>query len=140
MKKVTAFAWAFLLTIQLAMSVAGAEESPVSAVALYKKECGNCHGPIGHNTTGVGGLFTPVMMPVFAPNLAGIIGKPAGAVPEYAYSSAFMEVLGGKVWDADLLDAFITDSRAMVPRSFMFYRQPDPAVRAQIIALLKSSQ
>lgn len=131
---------AVLASLLAGVTLAGAHGETLDGAGLYKKECGNCHGPIDPGEAGTKATIVPVMMPVFAPNLAGILGKPAGAVEDYAYSRDFREIMTGRIWDESLLDAFITDTRAMVPRSFMFYRQPDPAIRRAIIAYLKSTR
>jgi cytochrome c len=61
-------------------------------------------------------------------------------VPGFAYSRAFKKVLQGVVWDEQELDRWITDSQARVPGSLMFYAQPDPDIRRQIITYLQAQR
>jgi cytochrome c len=75
--------------------------------------------------------------PPYGPTLAGLIGRPAGTVAGYNYSRSFQEILRGVVWKRQTLDRWLTDSQLWVPSSIMFYKQPDPAVRAQIIDYLE---
>ncbi len=75
----------------------------------------------------------------YGPTLRGVIGRPAGTVPGFEYSKAFLNELGGKVWDAESLDVFITDSQRRAPGARMFYRQPDPDIRRSIIDYLAAS-
>ena len=75
--------------------------------------------------------------PPYGPTLAGVIGRPAGTVSGYNYSRAFQEILRGVVWKRQTLDRWMTDSQLWVPSSIMFYKQPDPAVRAKIIDYLE---
>ena len=44
----------------------------------------------------------------------------------------------GKVWDRDLLDAWLTDTLAVAPKAQMIYFQDDPKARAKLIRYLES--
>jgi len=71
------------------------------------------------------------------PNLWGVYGQHAGAVPGYAFSPAF------KGWNATLddatLDAYLTDPQGVVPGTKMaFGGIKDPAARHEVIAYLKT--
>jgi cytochrome c len=87
-------------------------------------------------TVGQGRL---AVVPPYGPPLRGVIGRRAGSVAGFAYSRAFKTILHDVVWDRDTLDRWITDSQDWVPGSLMFYQQPDPEIRRQIIAYLEAS-
>jgi cytochrome c len=72
------------------------------------------------------------------PNLFGLIGREAAAAPGFVYSEGIKESLKGKVWDRDLLDAWLTDTIAVAPKAQMVYFQDDPKVRAKLILYLES--
>lgn len=77
--------------------------------------------------------------PPYGPNLHGIYGRPAGTVPGFVYSSAFLKSLKGMEWDDAALDVWITNPQKWVPGVYMFYKQPDPEVRRKIILYLKAN-
>ena len=72
------------------------------------------------------------------PNLFGLIGREAAAAPGFVYSEGLKEALKGKVWDLDLVDAWLTDTIAVAPKAQMIYFQDDPKVRAKLIRYLES--
>lgn len=72
------------------------------------------------------------------PNLFGLIGREAAAVPGFVYSEGIKEALNGKVWDRALLDAWLTDTLAVAPKAQMIYFQDDPKARAKLILYLES--
>ncbi|MEE8296659.1 MAG: hypothetical protein V3R26_02400 [Hyphomicrobium sp.] len=84
------------------------------------------------------GELLAVAMPP-GPPLRGIIGRPAATVEGYVYSKSMLEMLKGVVWSEEKLDRWITNSQALVPGSFMFYKQPDPETRRKIILYLKAN-
>jgi cytochrome c len=51
------------------------------------------------------------------PNLHRIVGRKAGSLPDYAFSSAMKEA--GFVWDEDKLDRFIASPDQVVPGNSM---------------------
>ena len=51
------------------------------------------------------------------PNLHKIVGRKAGSVPDYAFSSAMKEA--GFVWDEEKLDQFIANPDQVVPGNSM---------------------
>jgi cytochrome c2 len=77
--------------------------------------------------------------PPYGPSLRGVYGRQAGTVPGFAYSRAFKNILQGVVWDRGTLDTWIMDSQAWVPGSMMFYKQPNPDIRRQIITYLEAN-
>lgn len=71
------------------------------------------------------------------PNLNGVVGRKAGSVPGYNYSTAMKSF--GKVWSPALLDAYLADPRKTVPNTKMIYPgMKDPQKRAALIAWLKA--
>ena len=72
------------------------------------------------------------------PNLFGLIGREAAAAPGFVYSDGIKEALKGKVWDRELLDAWLTDTIAVAPKAQMVYFQDDEKVRARLIRYLES--
>ena len=82
--------------------------------------CRSCHTltPGGANMTG--------------PNLHGLIGRTAGAAEKFNYSDA-VKAAGFK-WDAQHLDTWLADPRAMLPGNRMtFVGVKDPKDRADLI-------
>ncbi|BAI96428.1 cytochrome c [Sphingobium sp. TA15] len=72
------------------------------------------------------------------PSLGGIVGRPSGAAPGFAYSAAMKKA--SIRWDAKSLDAFLTKPSASVPgNKMMFAGLPNPADRANLIAYLASA-
>ena len=85
--------------------------------------CQTCHTLVkgGPNMTG--------------PNLYGIFGSKAGAVPNFAFSDPMKAA--GWTWDAARIDTWITDPKAMLPGTKMtFPGFKDPKDRTDTIAYL----
>jgi cytochrome c len=72
------------------------------------------------------------------PNLFGLIGRDAAAVPGFVFSPGIKEALQGKVWDRALLEKWLTDTIAVAPKAQMVYFQDDPEIRAMLIEFLES--
>lgn len=88
-------------------------------------QCRSCH------TTAQGG---PNMT---GPNLWGVFGRKAGSAEGFAYSDGVKAA--SFTWDAEHLDKWITDPRAMIPGTKMtFFGIKDPKDRVDVIAYLKS--
>lgn len=90
---------------------------------LFNNACRTCHTmKEGDNRQG--------------PNLHGIIGRKAGSLSGYGYSSAMKEA--GFVWDADKLDRFMATPDAVVSGNSMkpFGGVASADDRAKIIAFL----
>jgi cytochrome c len=91
---------------------------------LFNNACRTCHTlREGDNRLG--------------PNLNRIIGRKAGALPDYGYSSAMKS--GDLIWDKSTLDRFIANPDEVVPGHTM---QPygglaSPEERARIIDYLE---
>lgn len=81
--------------------------------AVFKRNCSICHSlDPGKNRVG--------------PSLAGVVGRPAGSVPQFHYSSA--NSASGIVWTEDKLDDYLADPQRMVPGTSMIFpglKNPD---------------
>jgi cytochrome c len=123
-------AWAALsASILFAVTAAStAAEPPAARGERLFQLCYACHS-VDPRETGLPG-----------PNLRGVVGRPAGAEPGFAYSPA-MRTAGraGLIWTEAQLDAFLAGPAAMLPGVFMDFRGlQDPADRAAMIAYLKT--
>lgn len=74
------------------------------------------------------------------PHLVGIVGRPAGALPDYAYSDAMKAAgTGGLVWDETKIAEYMTDPKGMIPGNKMaFAGLKKPEDIANLIAYLKA--
>ncbi|MGH7024773.1 MAG: c-type cytochrome [Caulobacteraceae bacterium] len=83
-----------------------------------------------HNVTQGSGNMT-------GPNLYGVFGRKAGTEPGFRYSDG-MKALG-VTWGADEIDKWISNPRAMVPRTKMTYiGLENPKDRIDVVAYLKT--
>src|ERR1700704_4606827 len=82
---------------------------PPDGAALFKQQCATCH------TTN---LAEPVRQ---GPPLVKIVGRPAGKVDGFHYSTGFAKA--DFVWDDAKLDAWLTNPQELVPGAVMAYRQ-----------------
>lgn len=72
--------------------------------ALFKSTCTHCHSDQqGVNHRG--------------PSLYGVVGRPAGQIPDYKYSSAMKS--SGKTWDPATLSQFLSGPKDLVPGTKM---------------------
>jgi cytochrome c len=86
--------------------------------ALYQA-CTGCHS-IDENDVG--------------PKHRGVVGRTAGSLPDYAYSSALRA--SGLVWDPGNLDRWLTYPQGLVPGTKMYFSLANSQSRADIIAYL----
>ena len=72
------------------------------------------------------------------PNLYKVLGRKAGSLPNYAYSSAMRDA--GFVWDKEKLDQFIAEPDAVVRGNKMkpYGGLGSAEIRAKVIAYLES--
>lgn len=116
------------LAVALGAGVFGASavraEAPLpSGRELYQQHCGACHSLEAHRV---------------GPAHRGVFGRTAGRAPGYVYSEALQR--SRIVWDEKTLDAWLTDPEALIPGQKMYADVEDPAVRAAIIAFLRSQK
>ncbi len=117
------------------------------AKAAYREQCSKCHGLIEGEARGQAvpngiriasnDMRFAVVLP-YGPSLRGIYGRTAGTVPNFVYSKAFKNAFEGVIWEYETLERWITDSQKWARGTRMFYKQPDPEIRRQIIAYLKA--
>ena len=75
---------------------------------------------------------------MIGPTLHKVIGRPAGSVAGYSYSTAMKS--SGIVWSEEKLFAYLEKPQALVPGTKMsFAGYPDPQKRADVIAWLKAN-
>lgn len=108
----------------LASQAAWAEGDPTKGEKVYKK-CKTCHSlEAGKNKVG--------------PHLNGVIGREAGAVEGFKYSSAMAD--SGLVWDEETLDLFLAKPKEVVPKTKMAFpglkKETD---RQDVIAYMKEA-
>jgi cytochrome c len=124
-----------------ALQVQGAAEL-APGQELYQRNCGQCHGTFDPSARRQGPIFaavSPVRLAValpYGPSLRRVVGRSAGTVQGFSYSRAFLKTLKDVVWTRNNLDRWLTNSQLWVPGSRMFYKQPDPDIRRQIITYL----
>ena len=116
-----------MAAVWMAMPASGADDL-AAARELTIRQCSQCHTFDKGEKHGQG------------PNLFGLIGREAAAAPGFNYSDGIKEALKGKVWDATLLDAWLTDTLAVAPKAQMIYWQDDPKVRATLILFFESQR
>lgn len=86
-------------------------------------QCAACHAVVKGAPHGLG------------PNLWGIAGTKAGAIPDYGFSPALKA--SGLVWDEATLDKWLENPRALVPGTKMsFAGISDPAQRKELVSWL----
>ena len=90
--------------------------------AVFLQQCSICHSvQPGKNMIG--------------PSLAGIVGRPAGQIPGFHYSTANKN--SGLTFDAPTLDRYLTSPGTVVPHTLMSYGGLKNAQqRANLIAYL----
>jgi cytochrome c len=111
------------LTIHPAFAAVPTDQAAAGAT-LFKSRCGICHSPEpGTNKIG--------------PSLFNVVGRPAGSIPDFAYSDANRH--SGIVWNTSALDRYLTAPQAMVPGTKMtFPGLKDEQQRAEVIAYLST--
>lgn len=94
---------------------------PIRGKGLYQA-CAGCHS-IDDNDLG--------------PRHRGVVGRHAGSVQDYAYSTALKN--SGLTWDDTMLDRWLTNPSALVPGTKMYLKIDDAQTRADIIATSRHS-
>jgi cytochrome c len=118
----------FALVVAIAAPGVAVAEPDARLVALGQRQflrCASCHAIEAGQPTRIG------------PNLHGVVGRPAGSLPGYAYSPAMKAQ--HFVWTEAKLDAWLTRPAAVVPGTAMaFEGLPRPEDRAALIAYLST--
>jgi cytochrome c len=102
----------------LALPAAAAEEGR----AVFVAQCQVCHATEAGAPARQG------------PSLHAIMGRKAGAIEGFPYSKGLKAA--GFEWTPERMDRWIADPQAMISDSYMAYKQPDPEIRAKVIAYL----
>ena len=97
---------------------------PAKGASLFASNCAACHSAVKGGGDEQG------------PNLYTVYGRKAGSEAGFAYSDGFAKT--NFVWDDAHLDKWLTKPTSVISTSYMMYAQPDPQIRADIIAYLKS--
>lgn len=114
-----------LLAILALAAPARAETETSDAQVAFNNACRTCHSmKEGDHRLG--------------PSLYGIVGRKAGSIEGYGFSSAMQQ--SNVVWDEATLDAFIENPDKVVHGNAMkpYGGIDDPAQRSEIVAYLKS--
>lgn len=108
------------LTAGISSAAAGPMGDAARGADIYKR-CGGCHSL---DTSRVG------------PAHRTVYGRTAGTLDGYQYSAALKA--SGIVWNAETLDAWLTNPGKLVPGSRMGFRLSSAEDRADVIAYLRS--
>ncbi len=88
--------------------------------------CAGCH------------TVTPGGVHRFGPNLHGVVGRRAGSLADYPYSTAMRQA--DITWSADTLDTFLRAPATVVPGSRMVNATADAERRRQVIEYLQQAR
>ena len=94
---------------------------PAAGRTLFATVCSTCHST-DQNKVG--------------PMLNGVVGRRAGSVPGYPYSTALAQA--GITWDADTLDKWLAGPQHFIPGAQMPFSLPDAVRRRDVIAYLET--
>jgi cytochrome c len=114
-----------LLALGALVTAAQAETETSDAKMAFNNACRTCHSMReGDNRLG--------------PSLHGVVGRKAGSLEGYAFSSAMQQ--SSVVWDEATLDAFIANPDTVVHGNAMkpYGGIDDAKQRGEIVAFLKS--
>jgi cytochrome c len=112
-----------LMLIALLAAPAAAQDENQDGQLAFNNHCRTCHSTDeGDNRLG--------------PNLHAIVGREAGSLEGYDFSSALET--SDMTWDAETLDAFIEDPQRVVPGNEMrpYGGITEPEVRSAIVTYL----
>jgi cytochrome c len=111
-----------LLPYSSAASAAGPGDNgdPKHGQELFQRRCTSCHS-----------LDTEKE----GPRLRGVFGRKSGSIASFNYSDALKTA--NKVWDADSLDKWLSDTDKFIPDNDMNLSLKKADERADIIAYLK---
>lgn len=112
--------WTLLTGLWLGLTGLGAQaQSIAQGRALYEARCSACHS-VDANRTG--------------PLHAGVLGRRAGSVPGFDYSSAL--AASRVLWSRETLLAWLQDPEALIPGQVMGINVPDDPDRQDLVAYL----
>jgi cytochrome c len=116
------------LAVTIHSAAAQGAGDPAKGQALFQQQCHVCHQVGPGAKSGIG------------PELNGIFGQKAGAVPGYSFSPAMKQAAGkGIVWDEANLDKYLENPQGFMPGTKMaFLGLKNPGQRADVIAYLET--
>ena len=120
-----AFAPIIFSALAFIATIAAARADTADPQMIFNNACRTCHSmKEGDDRLG--------------PSLAGVVGRKAGSLPGYPYSSSMQN--SGVTWDEATLDKFIADPDQVVGGNKMkpFTGIADSGQRKEIIGFLKS--
>jgi cytochrome c len=128
-----------LMTKAAAVSLAAAALTTLTELAVAQGAAGDRRGQLSFNNACRTCHTLREGDNRLGPNLHRIIGRKAGALPDYGYSSAMKS--GDLVWDKGTLDRFMADPDAVVPGHSMkpFGGVASAEERASIIEYLEQA-
>jgi len=92
---------------------------------FFERKCSQCHDGAKSGGHGKG------------PHLWNVFGRKAATIPGFEFSAAMQKT--GIVWDYATLDYYLADTERAVPGKAMnFIGIPDPALRAAVVAYLRT--
>ena len=99
---------------------------PIAGAQVFQR-CAGCHSAVSGAP------------PKLGPGLYGVVGRKAGSMPGYQYSTAMRA--SGQTWTKASLDAFLTAPRTAVPGNKMpFMGLSNAQDRANVIAYLAGTK
>ena len=112
------------IVASLTFATSTAMAADVEAGKVAFKKCALCHTTEpGKNKIG--------------PSLFGVVGRKAGSLDNFSYSEAMKNF--DHTWDAETLDTYLADPRAMVPGTKMIFPGiKDKTEREDVIAYLET--
>jgi cytochrome c len=118
-----------ILTLSVAVVLGAAGVAGIGALSaanvapggqkIFKSECSVCHSDAAKGGSSVG------------PRLFGVVGRRAGTLPGYHYSSA-ME-MAGLVWTEPNLEKYIANPKSVIPGDKMPYAGLKDAAKRQAL-------
>lgn len=115
---------ASLILVPAPMPAAAAGQEAAAGERLFRTRCGSCHSlEAGQNRIG--------------PTLIGLLGRKAGSVEGARYSPGMRAL--NITWDAEQLNSFLANPRAMVTGTSMTVAVSGEAERASIVAYLQGA-
>ena len=104
-------------------------KADISKGQAITSKCASCH------------MFDPAGTNNIGPGLFGVVGRPPGTHPGYAYDSAMQDFAKThNAWTYDLLYQFLKNPQGFMPGTKMtFVGLPTPQDRIDVIAYLRSN-
>ena len=109
----------------LAASRLHAQADSAAGQVVFNQKCATCHS------------VTPDMAHgLLGPNLVGVVGRGAAAVPGWDFSPALKE--SKVIWTEEDLNKWLADTTAFVPKAQMDLKVPSRFEREDLIGYLKT--